>query len=193
MNLVADSVCQPAWRVWDGPFTSMCVWWLIDSEVLLCHGDLLNNLFIITVASRYLSCSWLKVLYYNILRALVLLLLLLCSPRISMTCSWLHQRELQEWIFLTFFFLHLVNSIMNGLFCFVDFQDEKTRMVHCFCHCCNVWFKTEYLFNISYCILILAHCFILIFVIFVFCLAFSLLCCFWRWVSGFVQFAQHCL
>lgn len=104
MNLVADSVCQPAWRVWDGPFTSMCVWWLIDSEVLLCHGDLLNNLFIITVASRYLSCSWLKVLYYNILRALVLLLLLLCSPRISMTCFWLHQRELQEWIFLTFFF-----------------------------------------------------------------------------------------
>lgn len=39
----------------------------------------------------------------------------------------------------------------------------------------------------SNCALILAHCFILIFVTFVFCLAFSLLCCFWRWVSGFVS------
>lgn len=79
-------------------------------------------------------------------------------------------------------------------FLFCVFSGLKPRLVRCFLPCCNVWLKPEYLFNVCSYILIWAHCFILIFVIcFVFCLAFSLLCCLWRWVSGFVQFAQHCL
>lgn len=125
MNPVADSVCQPAWRVWGGTFTSTCVWWLIDGEVLLCHGDLLNNLFIITVASRYLSCSWLEVLYYNILPALGLLLLLLCSPRILMTCPQLQQKELQEWIFLTILFFTWWTLSWVGFFVLWIFRMKK--------------------------------------------------------------------
>lgn len=165
-------------------------WWMVKHYSVM--GICFNNIFIITAASRYhLSCNWLQVLYYNFCLHLGFSFFFIHLPGFLwfVFCStqgiWSDQTCLTVLCFFTWWTLSWLFCVFSGL---------RARMVHWFCHCCNVWFKTEYTFNVFIAFWFQPIVsFLFLSFVFVFCLAFSLLCCFWRWVSGFVQFAQRCL